>query len=93
MWPSVRKGEFKWIYNTQEDADYIFNSLLFYEHCVLKNDAMAILSKIDDHSPYYIQANRLLKYIKYFLPMDSKWVPCNSLLQEFIGHSCYQDAD
>ena len=54
---------------------------------------MAILSKIDDHSPYYIQANRLMKYIKYFLPMDSKWVPCNSLLQEFIGHSCYQDAD
>ena len=93
MWPSVRKGEFKWIYNTQEDADYIFNSLLFYEHCVLKNDSMAILSKIDDHSPYYIQANRLMKYIKYFLSMDSKWVPCNSLLQEFIGHSCYQDAD
>lgn len=93
MWPSVRKGEFKWIYSTQEDADFIFNSLLFYEHCVLKKDALSILKTIDIHSPYYIQANRLIKYIKYFLDMDSKWVPCNSLLQEFIGASCYQDED
>lgn len=90
MWPSVRRGEFKWIYKTQEDADFIFNSLLFYEHCVLKNDALEILSKIDKNSNYYIQASKLLKYIKYFLPMDSKWVPCNSILQEFIGNSCYQ---
>lgn len=90
MWPSVRRGEFKWIYNTQEDADYIFNSLLFYEHCVLKKDAMEILNKIDRHSPYFIQANKLIKYIKYFLDMSDKWVPCNSLLQEFIGNSCYR---
>lgn len=90
MWPSVRRGEFKWIYKTQEDADFIFNSLLFYEHCVLKKDAMEILSKIDKHSDYYIQASKLIKYIKYFLNMDSKWVPCNSILQEFIGNSCYE---
>lgn len=93
MWPSVRRGEFKWIYNTQEDADFIFNSLLFYEHCVLKKDAMEVLSKVESHSPYYIQANRLIKYIKYFLDMDSRWVPCNSLLQEFIGNSCYADSE
>ena len=93
MWPSVRRGEFKWIYDTQEDADYVFNSLLFYEHCVLKNDALKILSLVENDSPYYIAANRLIKYIKYFVHMDNKWVPCNSLLQEFIGHSCYQDKD
>ena len=93
MWPNVRRGEFKWIYSTQEDADFIFNSLLFYEHCVLKKDALEILKKVDSHSPYFIQANRLIKYIKYFLDMDSKWVPCNSLLQEFIGNSCYADED
>lgn len=91
MWPSVRRGEFKWIYSTQEDADFIFNSLLFYEHCVLKKDAMTVLSKVKPDSPYYIQANRLIKYIKYFVDMDSKWVPCNSLLQEFIGNSCYAE--
>lgn len=93
MWPNVRRGEFKWIYSTQEDADFIFNSLLFYEHCVLKKDALEILKKVDSHSPYFIQANRLIKYIKYFLDMDSRWVPCNSLLQEFIGNSCYADED
>lgn len=91
MWPSVRRGEFKWIYSTQEDADFVFNSLLFYEHCAMKKYAMNVLSKIDSNSPYYIQANRLIKYIKYFLDMDDKWVPCNSLLQEFIGNSCYAE--
>ena len=35
MWPSVRKGEFKWIYKTQEDADYVFDSFLPYELCVM----------------------------------------------------------
>jgi len=93
MWPSVRRGEFKWIYENQEDADYVFNSLLFYEHCVLKNDALKILSLVETDSPYYIAANRLIKYMKYFVHMDNKWVPCNSLLQEFIGNSCYQDKD
>lgn len=91
MWPSVRRGEFKWIYDTQEDADFVFNSLLFYEHCVLKDDALAILRQVNKDSPYYIQANRLIKYLKYFVVMDDRWVPCNSILQEFIGHSCYQD--
>lgn len=91
MWPSVRRGEFKWIYNTQEDADFVFNSLLFYEHCVLKRDALQILSKVEQDSPYYIQSNRLIKYIKYFKEMDAKWVPCNSILQEFIGNSCYAE--
>lgn len=91
MWPSVRRGEFRWIYSTQEDADYVFNSLLFYEHCVLKKDAMQVLSKVDQNSPYFIQANRLMKYIKYFKDMSAAWVPCNSLLQEFIGNSCYAE--
>lgn len=91
MWPSVRRGEFRWIYDTQEDADYIFNSLLFYEHCVLKDDALAILRQVEKDSPYYIQANRLIKYIKYFVVMSDRWVPCNSILQEFIGNSCYAE--
>ncbi len=91
MWPSVRRGEFKWIYQTQEDADFVFNSLLFYEHCVLKKDAMTVLKNVNYDSPYYIQANSLIKYIKYFIDMDAKWVPCNSLLQEFIGNSCYAE--
>lgn len=91
MWPSVRKGEFTWIYATQEGADYVFNSLLPYEMCVMKKYALPLLQAIDKDSPYFIMAERLIKFLKYFVDMDDKFIPCNSLLREFIGDSCFQD--
>ena len=87
----MRKGEFTWIYDTQEGADFVFNSLLSYELCVMKKYALPLLQAIDRDSEYFPLANRLIKFLKYFSDMDDKWVPCNSLLREFIGDSCYQD--
>ena len=89
MWPSVRRGEFKWIYKNQEGADYVFNSLLPYELCVMKKHALPILTKIPNDSPYYIKANRLIKFLKYFVDIDDEVVPNNSLMREFIGGSCF----
>ena len=91
MWPSVRRGEFKWIYPYQEGCNFVFNSALTYELCVLKKHALPALQEIPSDSPYYIQANRLIKFLKYFKDMDEKWIPCNSLLREFIGGSCFKD--
>ena len=90
MWPSVRRGEFKWIYKNQEGADYVFNSLLPYELCVMKKHALPILIKIPNDSPYYIKANRLIKFLKYFVDIDDEVVPNNSLMREFIGGSCFE---
>lgn len=92
MWPLVRKGEFKWIYHTQEDANYVFDSFLNYELCILKKHAMPLLSAIDRESEYGPDAERLIGLLKYFKDIDEKWIPCNSLLKEFIGGSCYRDA-
>ncbi len=92
MWPSVRKGEFKWIYKTQEYANYVFDSFLNYELCVLKKYALPILNKIDKDGEFGTDAERLIKLLKYFVDIDEKWVPCNSLLKEFIGGSCYRDS-
>ncbi len=91
MWPSVRKGEFRWIYPTQEQSDYVYNSMLSYELPVLKRFAMPLLQKIDKESPYYPVAVRLMSMLKYFIEMDDKWIPSNSLMREFIGGSCYAD--
>ena len=91
MWPSVRKGEFTWIYKTQEGADYVYNSFLPYELCVMRKYALPVLKKIDVDSPSFPIAERLIKFLKYFVEMDDTWVPCNSLMREFIGGSCYQD--
>ncbi len=93
MWPSVRRGEFKWIYPYQEGCNYVYNSALTYELCVLKKYALPALQEVKPDSPHYITANRLIKFLKYFKDMDDKWVPCNSLLREFIGGSCFADVD
>ena len=90
MWQSVRNGEFRWIYPNQENADYVFNSSLGYELCVLKKQAMAALKQITPADPQYLVANRLIKNLKYFrLIDDDSIIPCNSLLREFIGGSCF----
>ncbi|NLB49553.1 MAG: nucleoside kinase [Erysipelotrichia bacterium] len=91
MWPSVRKGEFKWIYDNQEDADFVFNSFLIYELSVLKKYAMPLLRAIDSESPHFPVSERLIRMLKFFNDLPDEWVPCNSLLREFIGKSCYAD--
>ncbi len=91
MWQSVRNGEFRWIYPNQENADYVFNSSLGYELCVLKKQAMAALEEIKTTDPQFLVANRLMKNLKYFrLIDDDSLIPCNSLLREFIGGSCFK---
>ena len=92
MWQSVRNGEFKWIYPYQEGCNYVYNSGLTYELCVLKKYALPALQEIPSDSQYYIMANRLIKFLKYFKTIDDTWIPCNSLLREFIGGSCFKDA-
>ena len=90
MWQSVRSGEFRWIYPNQEGADYVFNSSLYYELCVLRTQALPALKEIKDTDPQYLVANRLIKYLKYFKPIeDESLIPCNSLMREFIGGSCF----
>ena len=91
MWDSVRKGEFKWIYPWQNEADYVFNSELTYEIMVMKKYAIPALETIGGNDEYFIQANRLLKFLKYIKDIDDKYVPCNSILREFIGESCFYD--
>lgn len=91
MWENVRKGEFEWIYPTQGEANYVYNSELTYELCVMKKYAMKVLLEVKPDSKYYITANRLVKFLKYFKDIDDKWVPCNSILREFIGGSIFYD--
>lgn len=91
MWDSVRQGEFRWIYPFQEGADFVFNSELSYELCVLKKYALPALQEISINDPEYLVANRLIKYLKYFKTIDDEYpIPCNSLLREFIGNSCFK---
>ncbi len=88
-WDAVRKGEEQNIFPYQEQADAMFNSALIYELAVLKPYAEAQLFRIDRDDPTYIEAKRLLKFLDYFVGIDSEYVPTNSLLREFIGGGCF----
>ena len=89
MWPSVRRGEEENIFPYQEEADVMFNSALIYELAVLKQYAEPVLFGIEKDCEEYIEAKRLLKFLDYFVGIDSKHVPANSLLKEFIGGGCF----
>ncbi len=86
MWPSVRRGEEKFIIPYQEEADVMFNSALAYEPALLKKYAYPALAAIDESSPYFVTARRMVKFLNYFRSADceSELGP-TAILREFIG--------
>ena len=91
MWPSVNKGEAENIFAYQEEADVMFNSSLIYELSVLKDYAIPLLNKITQEDAEYSEAKRLTSMLEYFESINSKLVPSNSLLREFIGNSVFEE--
>ncbi|MDL2213766.1 nucleoside kinase, partial [Bacteroides sp. OttesenSCG-928-N06] len=89
-WPSVRKGEDEWIFPYQENADVMFNSALLFEFAALRQHAEPILSSVPRNCPEYAEAYRLLKFIRYFVPIQDKEIPPTSLLREFLGGSSFK---
>ncbi len=87
-WPSVRRGEERNIFPYQEQADAMFNSALIYELAALKLYAVPLLFSVPRECPEYEEARRLLKFLDYFIGVDSVGIPNNSILREFIGGSC-----
>ncbi|MCX4306733.1 MAG: nucleoside kinase [Acetatifactor sp.] len=90
MWPSVRRGEEKYIFPFQEEADAMFNSAMLFELAVLKQYAEPLLFSIQKGEPEYHEAKRLLKFLEYFLGISSEELPKNSLCREFVGGSCFE---
>ncbi|NDV57654.1 nucleoside kinase [Bacteroides sp. 519] len=89
-WPSVRAGEDKWIFPYQENADVMFNSALLFEFAALRPYAEPILSSVPRNCPEYAEAYRLLKFIRYFVPIQDKEIPPTSLIREFLGGSSFK---
>ena len=90
MWASVRRGEEKYIFPFQEEADTMFNSALIYELAVLKQYAEPLLFSIPKDTIEYVEAKRLIKFLDYFLGVSSEEVPKNSIIREFVGGSCFR---
>lgn len=93
QWASVRRGEYQHIFRYQEDADAMFNSSLMYEMNALRPLAEEALATIPDDDPHVETRDRLLNLLTFFDPVDPRYIPCNSILREFIGGSIYTDPD
>ena len=89
MWPSVRRGEEKYIFPYQEEADVMFNSSLVYEIAVLKTYVEPLLADVCRNEPEFSEAKRLYEFLGYFLPIEKDDIPINSIIREFIGGGCF----
>ena len=88
-WPSVRRGEEKWIFPYQENADAMFNSSLLFELGVIKEYGEEVLKHVPRDIPEYGEAIRLRRFLNYFTPISDQVIPHTSLLREFLGGSSF----
>ena len=93
QWKNVLAAEDQWIFPFQETADVMFNSALNIEFAVLRTHAEIILTSVPKNCPEYSEAHRLLKFIRYFIPISDKEIPPTSIMREFVGGSSFKYAD
>jgi uridine kinase len=90
-WESVRRGEKRYIFPFQENADVMFNSALVFELAALKPFVEPLLRQVPHGTPEYIEAKRLLAFLEWFLPLEIDLIPENSISREFLGGSILKD--
>ena len=90
QWKNVCEAEDRWIFPFQETADVMFNSALNIEFAVLRTHAELILTSVPKNCPEYAEAHRLLKFIRYFIPISDKEIPPTSIMREFVGGSSFK---
>jgi len=90
QWKNVLAAEDQWISPFQESADVMFNSALNIEFAVLRTHAEIILASVPKNCPEYSDAHRLLKFIRYFIPISDTEIPPTSIMREFVGGSSFK---
>lgn len=90
MWESVQRGERRWIFPFQENADVIFNSSTLYELAVLKKHIFPLLTQVQPEDECYDQVRNIVKILNYVQAADvDDEIPPTSLVREFIGGNSF----
>jgi uridine kinase len=90
MWDSVRRGEEKWIYPYQENADVIFNSSTLYEPAVLKKHIFPLLAAVEPSEECYSQIRAMVKILNFIHEADvDDEIPPTSIVREFVGGNSF----
>ena len=90
QWPSVQRGEKRWIFPYQEEADEMVNTALLFELAALRDQALPLLEAVPESAPEYSEAYRLRKFLSYIRPISTRGLPPTSLLREFLGGSTFK---
>ena len=90
QWASVRRGEERWVFPYQENADRVFNSAMVYELAALRRFAEPLLMEVPANVPEYSEAQRLLRFLRmiHYIRIDK--LPGTSLIREFLGGSAFR---
>ena len=91
QWASVREGEEKYIFPYQDEADAMINSAAIYEIGVLKTYVEPLLYSVENTSPYYEDAKRLINFLRLFLPIPADSIPADAIIREFVGGSYFHE--
>ena len=91
LWESVRRGEEKYIFPFQGEADATINSASIYELGVIKTYAEPLLYSVPSESPYYEEAKRLINFLRLFLPIPADAIPEDAVVREFIGGGYFHE--
>ena len=90
MWDSVRRGEERWIFPYQENADVIFNSSTLYELAVLKKHIFPLLTAVVPEDECYDEVRAIVKILNFVLEANvDDEIPPTSLVREFIGGNSF----
>ena len=90
MWESVQRGEKRWIFPYQENADVIFNSSTLYELAVLKKHIYPLLDAVTPEQVCYDEVRAIVKILNFVqeAAVDDE-IPPTSLVREFIGGNAF----
>lgn len=90
MWESVQRGEKRWIFPFQENADVIFNSSTLYELAVLKKHIFPLLTQITPEDSCFDEVRSIVKILNYIREADvDDEIPPTSIVREFIGGNTF----
>lgn len=84
QWQSVLNGEDKYIFPFEAYADIKVDSFHDYEPCMFKKDVLLLLDTVKGESEFYKKAQELKHIYHKAEEIDSKLLPNDSLLCEFM---------
>jgi uridine kinase len=89
MWANVRDGEKQYISPFKYKADLLFDSSMAYEVPIMKKFAQDAITAIPGGARREEELHSVRPILMEFAEIDSKHVPKDSILREFIGGGIY----